>query len=78
MGSDAEAIAVAVPTSLKVLLALPVLGIALTLWCLYCAVVIQQQRFGRKLTRFAYSATVLAFVLFLWQLGVWNLLGWRF
>lgn len=78
VGSDPEAIAVAVPTSLKVLLALPLMGIALTLVCIYCAVVIQQQRFGRLLGRLAYSVTVLAFVFFVWQLSVWNLLGWRY
>jgi CubicO group peptidase (beta-lactamase class C family) len=77
VGSDPEAIAIAVPASLKVLLALPLVGIALTLVCVYCAVVIQQQGFGRRLGRLAYSATVLACVLFLWQLSVWNLLGWR-
>ena len=77
VGSDPEAIAVAIPTSLKILLALPLVGAVLTLVCVYCAVVIQQQRFGRRLTRFAYSSTVLAFVLFLWQLNVWNLLGWK-
>jgi hypothetical protein len=40
--------------------------------------VIQQQAFGRRLTRVLYSSTVLAFITFLWQLSVWNLLGWRF
>lgn len=77
VGSDPEAIAVAIPPALRALLALPLVGIGLTLVCVYCAVVIQQQGFGRRLGRVAYSATVLAFVLFLWQLGVWNLLGWR-
>ncbi|MDP2955406.1 MAG: serine hydrolase domain-containing protein [Longimicrobiales bacterium] len=77
MGSDPEGIAVAVPTSLRVLLLLPLAGGGLTLVCLYCALVIQQQGFGRRLTRIAYSTTVLAFMLLLWQLNVWNALGWR-
>jgi hypothetical protein len=78
LGGDPRAIAVAIPTSLRIGLVLPLLGAALTLVCLYCAVVIQQQGFGRRLTRFAYSATVLAFITLLWQLNVWNLLGWRY
>lgn len=78
MAADPQGIAVEVPGTLKVLLALPVVGGILSLVCLYCAVVIQQQGFGRRLSRLAYSATVLAFFAFLWQLSVWNLLGWRF
>ena len=78
MAEDPSAVAVAMPRSIEILLGLPVLGVLLTLVCVYCAVVIQQQGFGRRLARFAYSATVLSFVLFLWQLNVWNLLGWRF
>jgi len=77
VGSDAEAIAISVPASLKILLAFPLVGAALTLACVYYAVVVQQQEFGRRLGRLAYSTTVLAFVLLLWQLNVWNLLGWK-
>jgi CubicO group peptidase (beta-lactamase class C family) len=78
LGSDPQAIAVGIPPSLRIALALPLVGAALTLVSLYCAVVIQQQAFGRRLTRVLYSSTVLAFITFLWQLSVWNLLGWRF
>lgn len=78
MITDPQGIAVAVPATVKVLLILPLLGGALTLLCLYCAVTIQQQGFGRTLARLAYSTTVLAFFTLLWQLNVWNLLGWRF
>ena len=78
LGSDPQAIAVGIPTSLRIGLALPLVGAALTVVCLYCAVVIQQQRFGRTVARIAYSTTVLACFVLLWQLNVWNLLGWRF
>jgi hypothetical protein len=78
MAADPDGIAVAVPMSLKIVLLIPFLGAGLTLVSLYCAVVIQQQGFGRRITRFLYSATVLSFVLFLWQLHVWNAIGWRF
>jgi hypothetical protein len=63
---------------MKAVLLMPWLGVAMTLVCVYCAVVIQQQRFGRSLARIAYSTTVLAFVVLLWQINVWNLMGWRF
>lgn len=78
VGSDPEGMAVAIPASLRIVLLLPFAGGALTLVSLYCALVIQEQGFGRRLTRFAYSTTVLAFMLLLWQLNVWNALGWRF
>lgn len=78
MAADPQGIAVAVPLALKLLLLLPVAGIPLTLWCLYLALALQQKQLGRKLVRMAYSTTVLAFMVFLWQLDVWNVLGWRF
>lgn len=78
VGGDPEAIALGIPGSLGIILGLPLLGAALTLVSLYCAVVIQQQGFGRRVTRVLYSGTVLAFIAFLWQLNVWNLLGWRY
>jgi CubicO group peptidase (beta-lactamase class C family) len=33
---------------------------------------------GRKISRVFYSAAAFSFCIFLWQLHVWNLLGWRF
>jgi CubicO group peptidase (beta-lactamase class C family) len=33
---------------------------------------------GRTISRFFYSAAAFSFCIFIWQLHVWNLLGWRF
>ncbi len=76
--AEPERIAIEIPTQLRVLLALPILAAVLTLAALYFTIDLWRRRAGRLLGRLTYSLVVLSFCLFLWQLNVWNLLGWRF
>jgi len=75
---DPEAIAMEIPPGLSPLRALPFLGAALTVVALVYAVLLLRRKEGRRTVRWAYALTALSFCTFLWQLGVWNLLGWRF
>lgn len=76
--TDENFIAVEIPAHVKVLLLLPILGAGLTLLALAYAVRLYRRKEGRPANRFLYSATVISFLLLLWQLDVWNLLGWTF
>jgi len=76
--SDPNQIAIAVPGTLVVLLALPIVAGLITLVAAYFTFKLWQQKEGRPLGRIVYSAAVISFFLFVWQLHVWNLLGWRF
>ena len=76
--SDPSAIAVEISTGLRVVLLLPLAGLLFTLGALWYAIQIRQQGVGRCVGRWAYTLSVLSFCLFIWQLHVWNLLGWRF
>jgi hypothetical protein len=66
------------PTSLKVALVLPVLGLLVTLGALWSG--IQQWRAGQGSTgaRVRHLAAVLVALLFFWSLNNWNLVGWHF
>lgn len=76
--SDPNQIAIAIPTALSVLLAFPIVAGLLTLVAAYFTVLLWRRGEGRLTGRVLYSAAVVSFVLFVWQLHVWNLLGWRF
>lgn len=76
--TDPNQIAIAIPGSVRVLLFFPIVAGLLTIVGAYCAVLIWWKGFGRLMGRMMYSAAVVSFVLFIWQLHVWNLLGWRF
>ena len=76
--ADANQIAIAVPTALSVLLAFPIVAGLLTLVAAYFAILLWRHGEGRRTGRVLYSVAVISFGLFVWQLHVWNLLGWRF
>ena len=76
--SDPNQIAIAIPNSLSVLLALPIVAGLLTLVAAYFAFHLWRTGDGRRTGRILYSAAVISFCLFVWQLHVWNLLGWHF
>jgi hypothetical protein len=61
-----------------VLLALPVIAVPLLLAALYSALRAWRKGQGTWLGRGAYTLVVLAGLAFVWQLWVWNLLGWRY
>jgi hypothetical protein len=64
-------------TSLKLALALPVIGTALTLAAVYVAARHWRMNAGTRGARLRYSGAVFVALLFTWSLAQWNLLGWR-
>jgi CubicO group peptidase (beta-lactamase class C family) len=64
-------------TSLKLALALPVIGLVLTLAAVYIAARQWRTRVGTRGARLRYSGAVFVALLFVWSLAQWNLLGWR-
>jgi CubicO group peptidase (beta-lactamase class C family) len=64
-------------TSLKLALALPVIGLLLTLAAVYIAARQWRTRVGTRGARLRYSGAVFVALLFVWSLAQWNLLGWR-
>ncbi|MGD2069917.1 MAG: hypothetical protein PVI57_14695, partial [Gemmatimonadota bacterium] len=74
----ADDVARAVSPGLRVALLLPFAAAVATALALGFAVRLWTRREGRLLARVAYSAVVFSFVTLLWQLQVWNLMGWRF
>ena len=76
--SDPTAIAFGVPRSLVVVLALPVLAAPLLVAAFFSAGRAWKGRQGTFVGRAAYNVAVLAGLALVWQLFVWNLLGWQF
>ena len=64
-------------TGLKIALALPVIGALLTILAIVIAVRHWRSGAGTRGARLRYSAVAATALLFVWSLGVWNLLGWR-
>jgi hypothetical protein len=64
-------------TGLKIALALPVIGALLTAFAVYVAARQWRSGAGTRGARIRYSAVTVTALLFVWSLGVWNLLGWR-
>jgi beta-lactamase family protein len=64
-------------TGLKIALALPVIGALLTAFAIYVAARQWRSGAGTRGARIRYSAVTVTALLFVWSLGVWNLLGWR-
>jgi hypothetical protein len=64
-------------TSLKVVLALPVIGTICVLAAVYFAIGQWRVGAGTRAARLRFSAATLVAVLFAWSLMQWNLLGWR-
>ncbi len=75
--ADPMAIAAEVPASLRPTLFLPMVGAAFTVGALVSAIFLVLKERGRKTVRVVYALTTISFVTFLWQLQVWNLLGWE-
>jgi CubicO group peptidase (beta-lactamase class C family) len=64
-------------TTLKLALALPVIGLVLTLAAVYIAARQWRTRVGTRGARLRYSGAVFVALLFAWSLAQWNLMGWR-
>lgn len=65
------------PTSIKVLLAFPVLASLCVAWGLWKGVVQWTTGAGSAWTRVRHSLAVVMALAFFWSLNSWNLLGWR-
>lgn len=63
---------------LRITLLVPFFGGLLSLGSLFFGFRAFQLQQGRAISRVFYSGTALFFSLFIWQLHVWNLIGWRF
>ncbi|MGH7619966.1 MAG: hypothetical protein ACREPM_22360, partial [Gemmatimonadaceae bacterium] len=63
--------------SLKLALALPVLGTICVLGAVYFASRQWRLGAGTRMARLRFSAATLVALLFTWSLMQWNLLGWR-
>ncbi len=75
---DPTVIAVEVPPSLGVALLVPVVALVPTVGWVALAVQLWRKGRGRRTVRILYSLAAVVFCLFVWQLTVWNLLGWRY
>jgi hypothetical protein len=64
-------------TSLKVILALPILGTICVLGAVYFASRQWRLGAGTRAARLRFSAATVVALLFTWSLLQWNLLGWR-
>ncbi|MCJ7627996.1 MAG: hypothetical protein MUO50_06355, partial [Longimicrobiales bacterium] len=73
-----EGVAVELPGGLGLIFLIPVLAAVPTLASLVFSVGMWRKGDGRPTVRVFYSVAVVAFCIFLWQLNVWNLLGWNY
>ena len=71
-------IATEVPGSLGFALFLPLLASLLTVGALFFSLRIWLKSQGRLTVRVLYSVASISLCLFVWQLSVWNLLGWHY
>jgi len=76
--SDPTSIAVRITPGLRGVLLLPFLGGACSAVALVFALVNLWRKEGTRTGRVLYTLSSVAFLVLLWQLSVWNLLGWRF
>ena len=76
--SDPTVIAVKITAGLRFVLLLPIAGALFTGAALFFAVRNHRTGAGRRTSRLLYSLSTVFFCVFVWQLHVWNLLGWRF
>ena len=63
---------------LRLVLLIPLVAAVFTFASIWYAIRAFQLNQGRLISRCLYSAAALSFCTFLWQLHIWNLLGWRF
>jgi CubicO group peptidase (beta-lactamase class C family) len=76
--SDPTVIAVKISAGLRLVLLLPIAAAVLTVVALIYSFRNYRRGVGRRTSRFLYALSTLSFAVFVWQLHVWNLLGWRF
>jgi CubicO group peptidase (beta-lactamase class C family) len=76
--SDPTIIAVRITPGLRIVLLLPIAGVALTVAATLFAVENHRKKAGRRTGRILFTVTTAFLFVMVWQLHTWNLLGWRF
>lgn len=76
--SDPTVIAVRITNGLRFVLVLPLVAAVLSVVALFFAFRNHRVGAGRRTSRIFYTLSALFFCTLIWQLGVWNLLGWKF
>ena len=76
--SNPAIIAEEITLGLRLVLLIPLVAAVFTFASIWYAIRAFQLDQGRLISRCLYSAAALSFCTFLWQLHIWNLLGWRF
>jgi hypothetical protein len=76
--SDPSAIAVRITSGLRFVLVLPLVAAVLSVAALLFGFRNHRTGAGRRTSRFFYTLSALFFCTLIWQLSVWNLMGWRF
>lgn len=67
----------ALPRGLYAVLALPLIGLALTVLAAVLAVLVWRESFWTRTSRVLHTVGVVAAIAFVWFLSYWNLLGYR-
>ncbi len=75
--SDQMNIIFGVPNEVKVLLALPLIAVLLTVTALFFMIRAWYKKYWTRCARLHYTLVVLASIVFLWFLNFWNLLGYK-
>ena len=73
-----DSVAVEMPKGMGFFFLMPVLAAVPTLGSVFYAIRLWVKGEGRPTVRVLYSVAAISFCVFLWQLNVWNLLGWNY
>ncbi len=76
--SRPEIIAEEITLGLRITLLIPLVAAVFTAASLWFGLRAFRHGQGRRISRVLYSLATLSFCVLIWQLHVWNLLGWRF
>lgn len=76
--SGGNEIVFGVPNSLRIALFFPIAAIPFILLMIWNSLLVWKAKQLRKRSRVFYNIATIAFVLSIWQLHFWNLLGWKF
>ena len=71
-------LSIEVPSTLRIALLFPVLAVLPALGSVVLAVQIWRHGEGRPTVRVFYSLATITLCMFIWQMNVWNMLGWKY
>lgn len=67
-----------IPSSMRIALFFPLAAIPMILLMIYSSIYIWKTPKIRKISKLFYTIATLSFILTIWQLHYWNLLGWQY